>query len=225
MRRSLVFLFLVLICPSLTYAQTSPPYDTDFQVWNELNVNIPLDKKKLWILQIVGVSRVGNNLQTFTDERIGVNILRKINKHLTLGGGYVYRISNPTFRLQRFESRVVGNATITIPLGKKTTLINRNLLLYQSLYSRPDTSLYRPRLWLTREVKISKTKISPFVSFENFWDFRMDAFARNRIQAGVTRKFNKKLTADIYYLRQNEGGNSLRRGTLNAIGANWKVNL
>jgi hypothetical protein len=225
MKKIFLSLGFLLSLFSFADAQTSPPFKTDFQIWNDIAFNVPLDKQKLWTLQLIGVSRIGNHVRTSTDERIGANILRKINKYATVGGGYLYRISNPSFNQQRYESRYSGIATFTIPFGKKTTLINRNQVQHQSLYSRPDATIFRTRFWLTREIEISKKTISPFVSYENFWDLHSGSWLRNRIHLGATRKLNKRLAADFYYLRQNEGGGGTRRGTLNAIGAGWRVNF
>ena len=214
-------LVVLAVCPAM--GQT--PFETDFQVWNDLTVNVPLDKKKNWTLSIGGVWRVGNNVKTSADERVTAVLMRRLNKTFSIGAGYVYRVSNPTFGRRLYESRYQAIGVVNVPLPGKLTLTNRNILLRQSLYSRPDTSIYRTRFWLKRPIKVKGRTIEPFIAFENFWDFRADAWVRNRIQPGITTKIYKKLSGDFFYMRQNEGGKGLRRGTLNAVGSSLRINL
>lgn len=152
---------------------------------------MPLSKKKDWNFVLWIFGRFGDNVRTTADARIGGLITKKVNKYVTLGGGYLYRYSNPTFRRGRYESRYLGLATFTVPLDKKWTVINRNLVQYEDRYSRPDATVLRNRAWVKREVTVAKKKIEPFVSLETFYDFRLKDFARFRTQAGISHKFNK----------------------------------
>ena len=108
---------------------TTATFDTDFQLWNETQFIIPLNKKKDWNAVISVLGRLGNDAGTATDARIGALITKKVNKYFTVGGGYLYRYSNPTFVRKRYESRYIGVATFTIPIDKKWTLVNRLLRL------------------------------------------------------------------------------------------------
>lgn len=224
-----ILLFGVLISALLVSAgvaqNTGATYETDFQLWNETQFIIPLTKAKDWNAVISVFGRFGNDVRTTTDARVGVAITKKINKYVTLGGGYLYRYSNPTFVRKRYESRYLGIATFTVPFDKKWTLVNRNMYQYEDRYSRPNASVVRNRAWLKREVTVAKKKIEPFISFETFYDFRLKGFARYRTQAGFSHKFNPKFSADFYYVRQDETGNRTRPGTLNGIGSNFRVNF
>lgn len=217
--------FLCLIFTANTFSQTT--FDTDFQLWNDTQFIIPLNKKKdvnavVWVF-----GRFGNNVKTTTDARVGGLITKKINNYVTLGGGYLYRVANPTFRQKRYESRYLGIATFTVPLSKdkKWSLVNRNIYQYENRYSRPNATVIRNRAWIKREVTVAKKKIEPFVSFETFYDFRLKSFARYRTQAGFSHRFSPKFSADFYYVRQDETGNGTRPGTLNGIGSSFRVNF
>ena len=215
-----------LILISASFAQTAPTrFETDFQFWNDTQFIVPLNKNKDWNAVIWMFGRFGDTGKTATDARFGGLITKKVNKYLTLGGGYLYRYSNPTFRRGRYESRYLGLATVTVPLDKKWTLVNRSLYQYENRYSRPNAIVLRQRFWLKREISVRKKKIEPFVSFEAFYDFRLKNFARFRSQAGFTRRFSPKFAADFYYVRQNETGNRTRPGTLNGIGSSFRVNF
>lgn len=225
LKKAFLLFGLFLTISPLIRAQTR--YETDFQLWNDTQFIVPLDKKKEWNATVWVFGRFGNNVQTTTDARIGGLITKKINKYATVGGGYLYRYANPTFRQKRYESRYLGLATFTIPLSddKKWTLVNRNIYQYEDRYSRPNATVLRSRFWLKREVTIAKKKIEPFVSIEPFYDSRLKTFARYRTQAGLSHKFNKKFGGDFYYVRQDETGNGTRPGTLNGIGTSFRVNF
>lgn len=214
-----VFLF-AMQCVS---AQST--FDTDFQIWNDTQFIVPLDKKKEWNATVWVFGRFGDNVKRTTDARVGGLITKKINKYATVGGGYLYRYSNPTFTRNRYESRYLGIGTLTIPVTKKVTLVNRNMLQYEDRYSRPNATVVRNRLWLKREVTVSGKKIEPFASFETFYDFRLKDWARFRTQAGISHKFSPKFGADFYFVRQDETGNGTRPGTLNGIGTSFRVNF
>ncbi len=222
-----IFLISCLCIFFATNAFAQTTFDTDFQLWNDTQFIIPLNKKKDVNAVIWAFGRFGNNVKTATDARIGVLITKKFNKYVTLGGGYLYRFANPTFNRKRYESRYLGIATFTVPLSKdkKWTLVNRNIYQYENRYSRPNATVIRNRLWVKREVTVAKKKIEPFVSFETFYDFRLKSFARYRTQAGFSYKFNPKFAADFYYVRQNETGNGTRPGTLNGLGSSFRVNF
>ncbi len=225
LRKILLLSCLCLFFISHTFAQTT--FDADFQLWNDTQFIIPLNKKKDLNAVIWALGRFGNNVKTATDARIGGLITKKFNKYVTLGGGYLYRYANPTFSRKRFESRYLGIATFTVPLSKnkKWTLVNRNIYQYENRYSRLNATVIRNRAWLKREVTVAKKKIEPFVSFETFYDFRLKDFARYRTQVGFSHKFNPKFAADFYYVRQDETGSKTRPGTLNGIGSSLRVNF
>lgn len=215
-----------LLLASAGFTQATPAtYDTDFQIWNETHFIIPMDKKKDWNATIAVFGRFGNNVRTTTDARIGVWITKKVNKYVTVGGGYLYRYSNATFTRKRYESRYLGVVSFSVPLNKKWGLGIRNIYQYEDRYSRPNASVVRNRLWLKRAVTILNKKIEPFISFEPTYDFRLRGFSRYRTQIGFSHKFNPRFSTDIFYIRQDETGNGSRPGTLNGIGSNFRVNF
>ncbi len=156
-RHCLIIFFAALgACLILTtagYGQAAPPrFETDFQVWNDTQFIVPLDKKKEWNAVVWTFGRLGDTGKTVTDARIGGLITKKINRNVTVGGGYLYRYANPTFRLGRYESRYLGFATLNVPLDKKWAVTSRSMYQYENRYSRPNASVVRPaRLAKTRD--------------------------------------------------------------------------
>ena len=66
-------------------------------------------------------------------------------------------------------------------------------------------------------------KLNGFVADEVFYDTHFDAWIRNRIYAGVSKKVNEHFTFELYYMRQNDGHS--RPGDLNVIGNTLKFRL
>ncbi len=90
---------LSLALPAVAVSQTR--VETDFQVWNDTQVILPLNKSQDWNFALWAFGRLGNDVRAVTDARIGGLITRKVTKHVTLGDGYLYRDSNPTFVRRR----------------------------------------------------------------------------------------------------------------------------
>ena len=68
---------------------------------------------------------------------------------------------------------------------------------------------------------IPKTKF--YATEEVFYDSSLDKFSRNRFTLGITRTLSKKLSLDLYYMRQNDGFS--RPGDIHVIGTSWKIKL
>jgi len=211
------------LCIFITFhTQAQTTFETDFQLWNDTQIIFPLNKDRSLNAVLWTFTRVGNDVNTVTDARAGALLTKRINKNVTVGGGYLYRYSNPTFRQRRYESRYLGIATFTIPFQKKWAVVNRNMYQFENRYSRPNATVIRNRALLKREITVGKKKIEPFISFETFYDFRLKDFARYRSQAGFSRKFNNRFSADFFYVRQDET-NRNRPGTLNGIGSSFRI--
>ncbi len=225
MKSKIVYSFIALCFVFSVNTVSQTRYETDLQLWNETHFIVPITKKKDWNFVLTTVGRFGKNVRATADTRIGGLVTKKVNKYLTVGGGYLYRYSNPTFTRKRYESRYLGMATFTIPLAGNLTIVNRNIYQYENRYSRPNANVIRNRLWLKRELTVAKKKIEPFVAFETTYDTRLKEFSRYRTQAGITHKFNDRFSADLFYVRQDETGDRTRPGTLNGIGTNFQVNF
>ena len=81
---------------------------------------------------------------------------------------------------------------------------------------------YRPSITIEKDLPkslINGTKV--YFTEEVFYDSLLDRFSRNRATLGISRVLSKKLTLDIYYMRQNDG--TTRPGDLHVIGTNWRI--
>ncbi|HEX8736730.1 MAG TPA: DUF2490 domain-containing protein [Pyrinomonadaceae bacterium] len=221
-------LFFLIIFGSLSaFSQTTPP-ESDFQFWNETQVAIPIvkseDKNKKEFdrvsLFFSGTLRFGRNYTQFIDERIGFGFDFKVNKYLTLTPSYLYRAAQPYENRKEFESRFRFAATLENK-WTRFSVRDRNLVEYRLRNSRADSVRYRNKLQFNFPVHKDKKEIlAPFVADEIFYDFHEEAWTRNELTLGISKKFSPALTADFFYLYQRNRGNVLR--VVNALGVNLK---
>lgn len=207
------------------HSQAVPTYRTDFQLWNETQFIVPLTKARDWNFIFSVTGRFGNDVRTTTDARVGGMITKKINKHVTLGAGYLYRYSNPTFVSKRYDSRYILAPTFIMPFAGKFTFVARPQIQYENRYSRPNGVVLEPRFILRREITWKKRTFEPYVQFEPFYDFRQKLFVSYREQVGFSHKFSKKTSADLYYLRQDVPGDGKRPGKFNGIGTALRITV
>lgn len=230
LKRFILFLSTCIIfalLSSISFAQTVP-IDSDFQVWNETTLAFPIIKKtdkagkesdKLSIL-IFGTLRLGQNRLFPVDGRIGGGVDLKINKYLSVSPTYLYRHGAPQRNSKEYEHRVRFDATVSNS-WKHFGLKDRNRVEYRFRHSRADSVRYRNKLTLTVPVKHKGREIfSPFISEEFFYDFTAKLFAQNELSIGFTRKLSSNASAEIFYLRRDTKGSSIR--FINAVGVNFK---
>lgn len=218
--KSLIIVF-VLLCANVLNAQTTAkPPENDNQFWNDTQLVVWSNKKNE--LAINGYLWIGRNFSHPVDERIGVSFTTKPSKYLSLTGGYLYRAAQPYKNSKSYENRLIGAATVNLPLKNKFKLSNRNQFEYKARNSRSNTWDYRNRLRLEREITVKNTKITPFSSVEFFYNEKTKWY-RSRIAVGLHKKITEKLSGEIYYLRQNDGVS--HPGDLNVIGTQLKIHL
>ena len=223
-RVSLMLLtLLVIFCTgtlSLAGAQSRPPVpEEDTQWWNDLQVAVALSKEVDF--NLFGTFRIGRDVTHLVDRRAGAGFSFKVGQYLTLAPWYLNIITRPAEGRKGNENRLNFAATLRVPLGK-FALIDRNLFERRLRFPLNSTR-YRNRLQIEHPFKVGKTQLGWFASDEVFYDWSVDDWVRNRFSIGVSRKFNKHFTGDLYYMRQNDGRS--RPGDLHVIGATYRIRL
>ena len=221
---------MMVYLSSISLAQTSQP-KSDFQIWNETVVSIPLVKtkdkdgkesEKLSFL-VFGVLRFGQNLTRSVDNRIGFGFDIKLNNLITLSPTYLYRGGEPFRSRKEYEHRVRFDLTLE-KKWKSFSIKDRNRLEYRIRNSRSNAVRYRNKFTLRIPVyKDGKEIFAPFVADEPFYDFSARAWSANEFSAGISKKFDKNVSAEFFYLLKNNRGNSLKY--INAFGVNLKFKI
>jgi hypothetical protein len=194
--------------------------ETDNQSWNDIQVTIPLNKKTEFVL--LGTVRLGDNFSSFIDERVGARLNYQVQKYVTLQTLYFHREGKAPRGQREREERIAFGANFRIPMGK-FNLNTRNW--FERRWRDPQVSAwrYRNRIQLDHPFMIGKKKFSWLISDEFFYDWSLHVWPRNRMSVGISHAFNKHLTLETYYMRQNDG--RTRPGDLNIIGTLWRVRL
>lgn len=194
--------------------------DEDFQSWNDVQLTVPINERFDFYTALT--LRFGKNVTRLNDGRYAVGFFYKPNKSLSFQPFYWFinaRNSRSRFlREHRFNLRV----TYRFPI-KKFGLSHRSAFEYRRREPR-NSFRWRPSLTFDKDIPkniIPKAKF--FVSDEVFYDSILNKFSRNRFSIGITKTLTKKLSLDLYYMRQNDG--YTHPGDLNVIWASWKIKL
>ena len=213
-----ITVFFILFAQTVS-AQTSAP-DEDTQSWNEVQIAVPVNKKLDFNLS--GQMRFGRNFRNYVDENLGaaIGLTYKPNKHLQFAPSYSYIVNRPLANQNAYESRLNLSATVISSKFFGITVSDRNL--FERRWRKPaNLWRYRNRLHIERVFKPKNFEFRLFASDEIFYDFRARRLTRNRFTIGVGKPISKHLSADIYYLRQNDGRS--RPGDLHVIGTGLRI--
>ncbi|MEQ1764954.1 MAG: DUF2490 domain-containing protein [Pyrinomonadaceae bacterium] len=203
----------------------------DFQIWNETTLLFPVIKEtdkdgkesdKLSLL-VLGVLRLGQNRLYPVDARIGAGFDLKLNKYWSFTPTYVYRRGEPVNNAKEFEHRLRFDVTVGNK-WKNFSLKDRSRVEYRIRHNRDDSVRYRNKFTYAFPVRHNKKEIlSPFVSEEVYYDITAKEFSTNEIQAGISRKLSKNVSADFFYIRRDVNSGAIRN--INGIGTNIKIRI
>lgn len=174
-------------------------------------------------LLLIGVLRIGQNPTRLVDNRLGFGFDVKLNKLITLSPTYLYLAGEPIRNKKEFEHRLRFDLTVE-KKWKAFSIADRNRVEYRIRNSRSDSVRYRNKFTLKIPVyRDGKEIFAPFAADEPFYDFSEHSWSSNEFSAGISRKFDKNISADFFYLLKNNRGNSLKY--INAFGVNLKFKI
>ncbi len=223
-----VFIFAIFVFSLSNFAQTAPREDVHIR--SDVNLIFPLIKAKdkegkefdRLTFNVTGTLRFFDNASRSADERLGAGLTYRLNKNVSFIPEYFYRANQPVRGRRDFESRVRFSAVFENK-WKRFSIADRNMIEYRIRNSRPNSFRYRNRLRFNYPILNKKKEIiTPFVSVEPFYDFSIKKFSHNELFAGFSKKFNKNLTAEFYYLLVNDRSNPK---IVNGFGVNFKFRI
>lgn len=221
MRKILFIPVLLVFCAFAARAQANAAaVEEDFQSWNDLQLTAAMSRQFDFFAQVT--MRFGKNVTRLNDGRFAVGFIWKPRKSLSVSPFFWHiRARNAVGRF-RTEQRLNLRAIYRFPF-KNFGLLHRSTFEYR--LRRPLNSWrYRPSLTFEKDVPkkfIPAAKV--FVTEEVFYDSLLKEFSRNRFTVGITKTLTKKLSLDLYYMRQNDG--FARPGDLKVVGTAWKVRM
>jgi hypothetical protein len=219
MKKIIFALILLGSCSLFAHAQTTAD-EEDFQSWNDLQLTVPMTKHFDFWTQVT--MRFGKNVTRLHDGRYAVGFIWKPHKSWTFTPFYWYINARNAAGRFRTEHRLNLRAQYRFPF-KKFGLSHRSTFEYR-LRNPLNSWRYRPSLTFDKDISKKFIPAAKFyITEEVFYDSLLKEFSRNRLTVGITKTLTKKLSLDLYYMRQNDG--FARPGDLNVVGTSWKVRL
>jgi hypothetical protein len=219
MKTGVLLTGIFVVCVVNATAQSRVP-KSDNQSWNDVQITVPMTKVVDFLGQVT--LRLGDNATQTADQRWGVGFAFKVNKYLTFTPFYFHREARPPNGRHESEDRGTLGAVVKFPVGK-FSISDRNW--FERRWRDPQVNAwrYRNRILLDHPFQINKKKFTWFVSDEFFYDWSLHVWPRNRAAGGITHPFNKHVTLELYYTRQNDS--HTRPGDLNIVWATWRIKL
>jgi len=205
----LTSLFSLFLFSQTTLSQT--PLDSRFQSWNEVQLIVPLARKKdssgktvdTVTATFTGILRIGRKNLDFLDNRYGVTLDFRVNKYLSLMTAVLYRKDELVVNRRNYETRL-NFGFVASKTWKKITFKDRNMYEHRFRNSRSDTNLYRNRLNVSYPIFYKDKEIfAPFISEEGYFDLKTKKWVQNEFFAGITRKLSPRISLDLAYIRND----------------------
>lgn len=233
MRSTTLILFTCIIFLSPTFSQetnSEPPNESEFNIWSDASVTIPLvkgedkngksfDKVNIYFNTTLRLGR--DNLRPI-DERVGVGMNFRVNKYVTLNPDVFYQAQQPT----AFSKGIQTRFRFAVKLNnswKNFSISDRNQIEYRLRNSQKDDVRYKNKIRLDIPIrKENKEILKVFASDEPYYNITTKKITRNELFIGVSKKFNKNFTGELYYLLMND--RSFPK-TVNGVGVNFKFRV
>ena len=217
MRKIILATVFVFCCLIFAVAQTADTDDN--QSWNDVQLTVPINEK--FDFTLTGTFRFGKNVTRLNDRRIAVGFVYKPNKSWSFQPFYWNIVARNASGRFLMEHRLNFRVGYRFPF-KRFGLSHRSW--FERRLREPRNSWrYRPSLTFEKDINKIIPDAKVFATEEVFYDSILKRFSRNRFSIGISKTLTKKLSLDVFYLRQNDGFS--RPGDLNVIGTTWRVRL
>ena len=223
----LFFIILLALGFSRVAFSQSAPSGSVFQSWNEVQIIVPLvqardakGKTVNWVTATFnGILRTSRTSH-FEDRRTGVALDFRVNKHLSLVSGVLYRKDETVKFVPHYETRLDLGATLST-VWNKFSIKDRNLYEHRFRNGRVNTDFYRQRIQISHPVTHEgKTIFSPFISEEGYYEIGAARWVQNEFYAGISRALTKATVLDIAYLR-----NDVKPYNVNGLSLTLKITV
>ncbi len=153
MRTQILLIFVALFLFANTAFPQTSALSSDFQSWNEVQLILLLVSAKdakgnsfdKVTATLNGVLRIGRRNFDFLDNRIGTTVDFRVNRHLSLLTGFLYRKDELVKNRRRYETRFSVGATF-FGAWRGFAFRDRNMFEHRFRNSRNDPDLYRQRV-------------------------------------------------------------------------------
>jgi hypothetical protein len=126
----------------------------------------------------------------------------RLTENVSLGAGYWLE------RKEAGDSWTTENRLLfplTVGWTAKPWLLQlRNQLEYRDLEDDQDRWRIRERITVKRPVQVGQLSVVPFASEEVFYDFTAEQMNQNRVAAGLSVPWRKRMTLTVFYMNKAE---------------------
>jgi hypothetical protein len=195
-RRSLGAPLLILALAVSARSQT--PDSSDTQIWPDVSLNYRVHPDVA--LHFFGTVRLGRDLADPVTEHLGVGVNYTVNEHLSTFASYRFVLSQPTPDTQSVEHRYFFDVTPRASLSHGLVISDRNRFEFRNI-NGAFSRRYRNRVQVEREYIVRERRVTPYASFEMFYDDRFHAWTQRRVFGGARVQLSKHLTLDTHFQR------------------------
>ncbi|MGI8996888.1 MAG: DUF2490 domain-containing protein [Pyrinomonadaceae bacterium] len=216
-----VFLLLMTGGAGLAAAQSRPRVPReDTQSRPEVELAIPLYRGLELLLG--GDLRAGRVVDArFLRGDVGVSYSYKPSKHVTLRPFYTYRALQEFTGPNENENRFSFEGKASVPFSR--FVISDVNLFERRLRSSGNSTRYRNLLKVELPVKFGSAVMELFISDEVYYEWKDNAWTRNRFRIGADKKFGQRVETALFYMRQNDGFS--RPGDIHIVGIETEINF
>jgi hypothetical protein len=206
-----------ILLPVRVVAQTATDTEHEAQLWPDVQATINL--KDRWSLVLFGTARLGRGWTAINNEQLGVGVTKRLGSGFSTSLMYRRVYSQPQPGRNVVEDRLFGDLTPRWALTKRWQLSDRNRFEWRRIDGRTSFR-YRNRPQLERPISIGEKRITPYISFETFFDSRFREWSRFQIYTGTRIPLSRHLTLDGFYMHQWD--DRARPGYIDVVGAQWR---
>ena len=213
----LKILCFLLLCVAPGVAQTAQPTD-DAQWWPDMQLTWRI--KPNFGLVLFGTIRRGQHNDAAITRQRGLGFTWTAHRHFLVASQYRKVINTFTPVRRTEENRLHFDFTLRTNLGKGFTVTDRNRVELRDL-NGTFASRYRNRSQIERPLQFTfnghEHSVTPYFSFEMFYDSRTQAWSRKQIYGGARVPLVNHVTFNGFYMRQWDA--VARPGYLRVIGS------
>lgn len=210
--QTLLTLFIILLCSA-----NSVHAQDDWQMWNKIGFKKKLNDKIDFKHYVEFKTKDDISTLINVDTAQGFNF--HLHKHIDIGMYYMFNQENKGDRWIH-EHRARSEMTFKTKLGD-FKVSDRNRYEFRNV-DGTTKDRYRNQVKISRSATIFNQEITPYVSQEIFYDLTKEMYNKNRVVIGFVKKISKKVSADIYFMIENDKTGDNWKGT-NIIGTALNV--
>ena len=149
----------------------------------------------------MGSFRLGRDVRHPVYERGVAGLSFRLAKYVTLSSLYGYFATQMLAGQDSREHRLSFDATVSAPVSR--CIVSDKSVFDRRFRDPKDSTRYHNKLQLEREIRVARVSLRVFISDEALYDWSLKGWVRNRLAIGGGKSLSRKLSVEVYYLRQN----------------------